>query len=115
MASSLDPRRTFLQLLDEKQLPDDVVTAIKRYKFRGSSGKVNLALSELPKFPKIPEEALRGATSHAARALGFEDRGVLAAGKRADFVIWNIERPADLCYWIGGALAAEVAIGGDFV
>ena len=66
-------------------------------------------------FRLTPEEALRGATVNAARALGFEDRGVLAAGKRADFAIWNIERPADLCYWIGGSLATQVAIGGDFI
>ncbi|HEY6985120.1 MAG TPA: imidazolonepropionase, partial [Rhodanobacteraceae bacterium] len=55
-------------------------------------------------FRLTPEEALRGTTIHAARALGFDDRGTLEAGKRADFVAWNIERPADLCYWIGGAL-----------
>ena len=59
-----------------------------------------------------PQEALRGATVNAARALGLADRGTLEVGKRADFVIWNIERPADLCYWIGGALAQEVHIAG---
>ncbi|MEX2282579.1 MAG: NAD(P)/FAD-dependent oxidoreductase, partial [Gemmatimonadota bacterium] len=65
VVSSLDPRRTFLQLLDEKQLPGDLVTAVKRYKFRGSSGKVNLALSEAPNFTCLPGagEHLRGAIS----------------------------------------------------
>jgi imidazolonepropionase len=63
-------------------------------------------------FRLTPEESLRGATAHAARALGLDDRGMLAAGKRADFVVWNIERPADLCYWIGGALARRVVAGG---
>ena len=63
-------------------------------------------------FRLTPEEALRGATAHAARALGLADRGVLDAGKRADFVVWNIERPADLCYWIAGALARRVVAGG---
>ncbi len=65
VVSSLDPRRTFLQLLDPKQLPDDLVTAVKRYKFRGSSGKVNLALSEPPNFTCMPGagEHLRGAIS----------------------------------------------------
>ncbi len=48
VASCLDPRRTFLQLLDEKTLPGDLVEGITRYKFRGSSGKVNLALDGLP-------------------------------------------------------------------
>ncbi len=59
-------------------------------------------------FRLTPEEALRGATTNAARALGLDDRGTLAAGQRADFVVWNIERPADLCYWIGGSFARAV-------
>jgi phytoene dehydrogenase-like protein len=65
VVSSLDPRRTFLQLLDAKQLPEDLVTAVQRYKFRGSSGKVNLALSEPPNFSCMPGigEHLRGAIS----------------------------------------------------
>ena len=63
-------------------------------------------------FRLTPEEALRGATAHAARALGLDDRGTLAAGRRADFVVWDAERPADLCYWIGGNLARDVYIGG---
>jgi imidazolonepropionase len=66
-------------------------------------------------FRLTPEEALRGATANAARALGFSDRGALEAGRRADFVIWNIERPADLCYWIAGALARRVVAGGTIV
>jgi imidazolonepropionase len=36
-----------------------------------------------------------------------------AVGKRADFVVWDIERPADLCYWIGGSLARRVIAGGE--
>jgi len=63
-------------------------------------------------FRLTPEEALRGATVNAARALGLADRGVLEVGKRADFVVWTIERPADLCYWIAGALARRVVAGG---
>ncbi|MEO5559338.1 MAG: imidazolonepropionase [Dokdonella sp.] len=63
-------------------------------------------------FRMKPQEALRGATVNAARALGLDDRGVLAVGKRADFVVWNAERPADLCYWIGGTLARDVYAGG---
>jgi imidazolonepropionase len=63
-------------------------------------------------FRLTPEEALRGATVHAARALGLADRGRLEAGLRADFVAWNIDRPADLCYWIGGNLATRVHAGG---
>jgi imidazolonepropionase len=63
-------------------------------------------------FRLTPEEALRGATVHAARALGLSDRGVLAVGMRADFAHWNIRRPAELCYWLGGDLAGTVFAGG---
>jgi imidazolonepropionase len=59
-------------------------------------------------FHLTPEQALCGATVNAARALGLADRGTLEVGKRADFVVWNIERPADLCYWIGGGLVRSV-------
>jgi imidazolonepropionase len=63
-------------------------------------------------FRLTPEEALRGATVNAARALGLHDRGTLETGKRADFVMWDIGHPAELCYWIGGALAQRVYIAG---
>ena len=66
-------------------------------------------------FRLTPEESLRGATVNAARALGLADRGSLEKGRRADFVVWNIERPADLCYWIGGPLAERVVAGGSTV
>lgn len=52
-------------------------------------------------FRLTPEEALAGVTRNAARALGLRDRGVLAAGQRADFVLWDVARPAQLCYAIG--------------
>jgi imidazolonepropionase len=52
-------------------------------------------------FRLTPEEALAGATRVAAQALGLPDRGVLAAGKRADFVLWDVQRPAQLAYAIG--------------
>ncbi len=52
-------------------------------------------------FKLTPEEALAGATRNAAKALGLADRGVLAAGLRADFVLWDVAMPAQLCYVIG--------------
>ena len=64
-------------------------------------------------FRLTPEEALRGVTVHAARALGFSDRGTLATGQRADLVIWNARRPAELCYWIGGNLARRIYVAGE--
>jgi imidazolonepropionase len=53
-------------------------------------------------FGLTPAEALQGTTVHAARALGvLADRGTLEVGKRADFAVWRIERPAELCYGLG--------------
>ncbi|MFK2890530.1 imidazolonepropionase [Dyella flagellata] len=63
-------------------------------------------------FRLTPEEALRGITVNAARALGLSDRGTLAVGKRADLVVWNAKQPAELCYWIGGELVRQVWLGG---
>lgn len=63
-------------------------------------------------FRLTPEEALRGATVQGARALGLADRGSLAVGRRADFVLWNIAQPAQLSYWLGGELVAGVYAGG---
>ncbi|HEU0276249.1 MAG TPA: amidohydrolase family protein, partial [Rhodanobacteraceae bacterium] len=63
-------------------------------------------------FRLTPEEALRGATVNAARALGLTDRGVLATGRRADLVVWSARRPAELAYWIGGSLAQRIFVGG---
>jgi phytoene dehydrogenase-like protein len=65
VVSSLDPRQTFLNLVGAEELPDDFTTDIRRYKFRGSSGKVNLALAELPNFTCMPGVGphLRGAIS----------------------------------------------------
>ena len=54
-------------------------------------------------FGLTPEEALAGVTRHAARALGLDDRGALAVGKRADLALWRIHRPAELSYWFGFA------------
>lgn len=63
-------------------------------------------------FKLTPEEALRGATVHAARALGLHDRGRLQPGQRADFVQWTIQHPAELCYWLGGDVVHSVHIAG---
>ncbi|RFD29913.1 imidazolonepropionase [Pseudomonas sp. GL93] len=60
-------------------------------------------------FRMTPEEALAGATRHAATALGLGDtHGSLEVGKVADFVAWQIDRPADLAYWLGGELDKRV-------
>ncbi|MBK5474721.1 imidazolonepropionase [Pseudomonas sp. TH21] len=60
-------------------------------------------------FRMTPEEALAGATQHAATALGMgATHGSLEVGKVADFVAWQIDRPADLAYWLGGELDKRV-------
>jgi phytoene dehydrogenase-like protein len=65
VVSGADPRRTFLGLVGEQNLPDEFAESIKRFKFRGSSAKVNLALGELPDFTCMPGRGphLRGAVS----------------------------------------------------
>jgi phytoene dehydrogenase-like protein len=65
VVSGLDPRLTFTQLVDPAELPGDLVEGVRRYRFRGSSGKVNLALAGLPEFTCLPGKGphLRGAVS----------------------------------------------------
>ena len=64
-------------------------------------------------FRLTPEEALTGATRHAAQALGLVDQiGTLEAGKAADLAVWDIERPAELAYWLGKPLLARRMVRG---
>jgi phytoene dehydrogenase-like protein len=65
IASSVDPHVTFLKMTGAEHLPCEFVDAVRRYKFRGSSGKVNLALDALPDFKAMPGPGahLRGAVS----------------------------------------------------
>jgi phytoene dehydrogenase-like protein len=67
VVSGLDPRRTFLELVERQDLPEELVTAVERFRFRGSSGKVNLALSEPPDFTALPGNGphLKGAMAIA--------------------------------------------------
>jgi phytoene dehydrogenase-like protein len=54
VVSALDPRRTFLELVDPRELPDDLVEAVRRFRFQGTSSKVNFALDGLPEYPALP-------------------------------------------------------------
>ena len=65
VSSSVDPRLTFMKMTGAENLPSDFVEDLARYKFRGSSGKVNLALDALPNFRCLPGAGahLRGAIS----------------------------------------------------
>jgi len=60
VVSGADPRRTFLQLVGEKHLPEAFVESIRRFRFRGASAKVNLALGELPDFTCLPADGING-------------------------------------------------------
>jgi phytoene dehydrogenase-like protein len=65
ITSSVDPHLTFLKMVGPEHLSDDFIEDVRRYKFRGSSGKVNLALDALPDFTALPGPGrhLRGAIS----------------------------------------------------
>lgn len=64
-------------------------------------------------FRLTPEEALRGTTVNAAKALGLADRGRLVEGMRADIAVWGVSEPAELSYWMGhGQLQAAHVAGG---
>ena len=65
ISSSVDPRHTFIEFIDGANLPSEFLDEVRRYKFRGSSGKLNLALDALPDFKCMPGPGshLRGAIS----------------------------------------------------
>ena len=65
VSSSVDPNLTFMKMVGAENLPGDFVEDVSRYKYRGSSGKVNLALDALPNFTALPGPGphLRGAMS----------------------------------------------------
>ena len=64
-------------------------------------------------FRLTPEEAIAGVTRHAARALGLQDEaGTIELGKAADLAVWDITRPAELCYWLGAPLLHRRYLGG---
>jgi imidazolonepropionase len=97
--------------LRETQMPPidllrqhDVPMAVATDANPGSSPLASLLLAmnmASTLFRMTPEESLAGVTRHAARALGLTDRGVIAAGMRADLAVWNITHPAELAYRIG--------------
>ena len=66
-------------------------------------------------FGLTPEEALRGVTDNAAKALGLYDRGLLTPGMRADIALWNTQRPGDLAYPLGFNPLAAVIHNGELV
>lgn len=73
VVSGLDARHTYLDLVDSWELPGEVVEQIRRFKFRGSSGKVNLALNELPNFTCLP-------------GVGAHHRGSISISPSVDYI-----------------------------
>jgi phytoene dehydrogenase-like protein len=102
VASSVDPRLTFLRFINHASLPDDFVEDIRRYKFRGSSGKVNLALDALPDFTCLPGAGahLRGAVSispsvdYMERAYDAAKYGHFSPRPYVDIVIPSLTDPS---------------------
>jgi len=67
-------------------------------------------------FGLTPAEALAGTTRHAARALGLQENiGTLETGKAADFIVWDIDSPADLAYQLGGNPLRYSVVAGNKV
>ena len=65
-------------------------------------------------FGFTPLEALQGATRHGAQALGLgHSHGQLKVGYAADFVCWEIQKPAELSYWLGGQLIKYRVVAGQ--
>src|SRR3989475_7206097 len=102
VSSSVDPRLTFIRMVGAENLPGDFVEDINRYKFRGSSGKVNLALDALPDFTCLPGAGphLRGAISispsveYMERAYDDAKYGRLSSRPYIDMVIPTLTDPS---------------------
>ena len=102
VSSSVDPRHTFLEFIDNQALPGEFLDEVRRYKFRGSSGKVNLALDALPEFTCLPGFGphLRGAISispavdYMERAYDEAKYGMFSRRPYIDIVIPSLTDPS---------------------
>jgi len=102
ISSSVDPRLTFLNFIENGNLPSDFLDEVRRYKFRGSSGKVNLALDALPEFKCLPGSGahLRGAISispsvdYMERAYDDAKYGMFSQRPYIDMVIPSLTDPS---------------------
>jgi phytoene dehydrogenase-like protein len=102
VSSSVDPRLTFLKFIESRELPGEFVEEVQRYKYRGSSGKVNLALDALPEFTSLPGTGrhLRGAmsispsTEYMERAYDQAKYGEFSRRPYIDIVIPTLTDPS---------------------
>ncbi|HDM8203404.1 TPA: imidazolonepropionase [Vibrio harveyi] len=104
-----------IDLLREHKVPMAIATDINP----GTSPFADLTLMmnmACTLFRLTPQEALRGVTQNAAKALGYgESRGVIDIGFDADFSIWDIEHPADLSYQVGAKRLVGRIVNGEYV
>jgi phytoene dehydrogenase-like protein len=102
ISSSVDPHLTFEKFLEPSELPADFLEGVRRYKFRGSSGKVNVALDALPEFKSLPGDGahLRGAISispsmeYMERAYDDAKYGLYSRRPYIDMVIPSLTDPS---------------------
>ncbi len=96
VVSGCDPKVTFRKLLEEKELPNELVERIDKFKYRGSSGKLNLALDGIPKFNQMPDPSLLKGSMPIAPSMDFiekayDDAKYAAFSKRP---VMEIEMPS---------------------
>lgn len=77
VASNCDPKRTFLQLMDERDVPEDLLKGIRQFRSEGTSCKINLALNGVPQFKSYPWDGVgphHGATMHICPDMDYVER-----------------------------------------
>lgn len=104
-----------VQLLRDYQVPIALATDINPGSSPVLSARLMMVLG-CQEFGLTPEEALRGMTINAAKALGKSDSvGSLQIGKAADLAIWDVQQPSELAYWLGGNKAELVIKAGNCI
>jgi imidazolonepropionase len=110
-----ETRKPPVQLLRDYQVPIALATDINPGSSPVLSARLMMVLG-CQEFGLTPEEALRGMTVNAAKALGKSDSvGSLQTGKVADFAIWDVQQPSELAYWLGGNKAESVIKAGNCI
>jgi imidazolonepropionase len=110
-----ETRKPPVQLLRDYQVPIALATDINPGSSPVLSARLMMVLG-CQEFGLTPEEALRGMTINAAKALGKSDSvGSLQIGKAADLAIWDVQQPSELAYWLGGNKAESVIKAGSCI
>ena len=110
-----ETRKPPVQLLRDYQVPIALATDINPGSSPVLSARLMMVLG-CQEFGLTPEEALRGMTINAAKALGKSDSvGSLQIGKAADLAIWDVQQPFELAYWLGGNKAESVIKAGSCI